>query len=66
MKHFTNALKSINGGMLKEKMAVLMNTWLTHRQMGEAETIYKLFISENLVHLAYLFKHVLRRNAADI
>ena len=42
MKNLVDALKSSKIVGLKEKMSFLMNTWLTHRQMGEAETIYKI------------------------
>ena len=41
MDMLENALK--NGlGSVKEKMCLLMNTYLTRRQMGEAEAVYKM------------------------
>ena len=43
IRNLTDALKSSKLQGLKEKMSLMMNTWLTCRQMGEAETIYKLF-----------------------
>ena len=43
MKNFMNALKDIEYTGVKQKMSLLMNTWLTHRQMGIAEAVYKLF-----------------------
>ena len=33
---------NIHHHTIKEKMCLLMNTYLTHRQMGEAEAVYKM------------------------
>ena len=35
-------LKASNCTDLKEKMKLLMNTWIKHRQMGEAEAVFRL------------------------
>ncbi len=43
MKNFAQSSKSSNSLSLKSKMELMMNTWLTHRQMDEAEIVYKLF-----------------------
>ena len=37
-----NAIKNSNCESLKEKMILLMDTFLTHRQIGEAEAVYKI------------------------
>ena len=38
-----DALKNADSDNIKEKMKMMMNTYITHRQMGEAEAIYKIF-----------------------
>lgn len=43
MKKLIESLKSEYCKGLKDKMVLMMNTWLTHRQMGLAETVYKIF-----------------------
>ena len=43
MKLLLDALKSAGCKGLREKMILLMNTWLTHRQMGESEAVYRIF-----------------------
>ena len=35
--------QSCNSEALRDKMRVLMNTYIANRQMGEAEAVYKLF-----------------------
>ena len=40
MDMLVNALKN-GSGSLKEKMCLLMNTYLIQQQMGEAEAVYK-------------------------
>jgi ATP-dependent DNA helicase PIF1 len=42
IKTLINALKQSNNNDLKAKMKLLHNTWVTNRQMGEAEAVYKL------------------------
>ena len=43
MKILLEALKNTNCGDLKEKMKLLMNTYIAARQMGETEALYKIF-----------------------
>lgn len=43
MKVLIDALKQTNSNNLKDKMITLMNTFISHRQMGEAEAVYKIF-----------------------
>ena len=38
-----DALKTTKVTGLKEKMSLLMNIWLTYRQMEESEAVYKVF-----------------------
>jgi hypothetical protein len=42
VKTIVNALKESKSDDLKDKMRLLKGTWLTNRQMGEAEAVYKL------------------------
>ena len=42
------ALARTNTNDLKEKMRTVANVFLTHRQMGEAEAVYRLLPSTNL------------------
>ena len=42
VKHLVNTLKGSESDDLKEKMKLLMNTWVMNRQMGEAEAVYRL------------------------
>jgi hypothetical protein len=42
IKVLVNTLKASDCDDLKEKMRLLMNTWITNRQMGEAEAVYRL------------------------
>jgi hypothetical protein len=42
IKVMVNTLKASDCDDLKEKMRLLMNTWITNRQMGEAEAVYRL------------------------
>ena len=42
MQILIDAMKNAECDSLKEKMALMMHTFLTHRQMGEAEAVYKL------------------------
>ena len=42
------ALAQTNTNDLKEKMRTVANVFLTHRQMGEAEAVYRLLPSTNL------------------
>ena len=37
-----NTLKATDCEDLKDKMVLLMNTWIKNRQMGEAEAVYRL------------------------
>ena len=37
-----NTLKGSDFEELKDKMKLLMNTWIKNRQMGEAEAVYRL------------------------
>ena len=43
MKVLIDALRETPSSTLKEKMVTLMNTFISHRQMGEAEAVYKIF-----------------------
>ena len=43
MEVLIEALKSAENNDLKDKMTLLMNTFITHRQIGEAEAVYKVF-----------------------
>ena len=43
MSILLEALKKSDCPSLKEKMTLLMNTFITHRQIGEAEAVYKIF-----------------------
>ena len=43
MEILVDSLKNSEFTDLKDKMALLMNTFITHRQMGEAEAVYKIF-----------------------
>ena len=42
IKVLVNTLKANDCDDLKQKMILLMNTWIKHRQMGEAEAVYRL------------------------
>ena len=42
------ALAQADSKDLKERMRIISNTFLTHRQMGEAEAIYRLLPSMQL------------------
>ena len=42
------ALQQANSDDLKDKMKIVSNAFLTHRQMGEAEAVYKLIPSMTL------------------
>ena len=42
IKVLVNTLKTTESDDLKEQMKLLMNTWITNRQMGEAEAVYRL------------------------
>ena len=42
IKVLVNTLKASDCEELKEKMILLMNTWIKNRQMGEAEAVYRL------------------------
>ena len=42
VKVLVNTLKTTDCESLKEKMKLLMNTWIKNRQMGEAEAVYRL------------------------
>ena len=42
VKTLINTLKASDDQDIKEKMKLLMNTWIKHRQMGEAEAVYRL------------------------
>ena len=41
-KFMIETLKASSCTDLKEKMKLLMNTWIKHRQMGEAEAVFRL------------------------
>ena len=43
MEIIIEALKNSENPTLKEKMILMMNTFMTHRQIGEAEAVYKIF-----------------------
>ena len=43
MELLINAMKNSESETLIEKMKLMMNTFITHRQMGEVEAIYKIF-----------------------
>ena len=43
MKILIEALKNTNCEDLKQKMKLLMNTYISARQMGETEALYKIF-----------------------
>ena len=45
MEHLTQAAKEFGRESLKEKMNLMKNIFLTYRQMGEAEAIYRLLPS---------------------
>jgi hypothetical protein len=42
IKVLVNTLKASDCEDLKAKMKLLMNTWIKHRQMGEAEAVFRL------------------------
>ena len=42
VKILVNTLKASGCDDLKDKMKLLMNTWMKNRQMGEAEAVYRL------------------------
>ena len=42
VKTLVNTLKGSDCEELKDKMKLLMNTWIKNRQMGEAEAVYRL------------------------
>ena len=42
MKILIDAMKNADLDGLREKMALMMHIFLTHRQMGEAEAVYKI------------------------
>ena len=50
MEVIKSALEQAKSDDLKEKMKIVSNAFLTHRQMGEAEAIYKLIPSMTLKH----------------
>ena len=43
MKNLNDALKTLRSDGFKERMTIMMNIWLTHRQMEESDAVYKLF-----------------------
>ena len=43
MEYLMNALKTCENQSLRDKMTIMMNTFITHRQIGEAEVVYKIF-----------------------
>ena len=43
MEYLLNALKTCENESLRDMMTILMNTFITHRQIGEAEVVYKIF-----------------------
>ena len=43
LEYMVEAIKNSDSESLKEKMTLLMNTFITHLQMGEAEAVYKIF-----------------------
>ena len=42
VKILVNTLKASECETLRDQMKLLMNTWVKHRQMGEAEAVYRL------------------------
>ena len=42
VKNLVNTINASEDADLKEKMKLLMNTWIKNRQMGEAEAVYRL------------------------
>ena len=41
------ALEQSDAKNVKDKMKIVSNAFLTHRQMGEAEAVYKLLLAMN-------------------
>ena len=48
MEFIKKAIKDTENNQLKERLKIVKNTFLTHRQIGEAEAYYKLFPSFHL------------------
>ena len=48
MEFIKAAIKDSENQPLRDKLKVVKNTFLTHRQMGESEAYYKLFPSMHL------------------
>ena len=44
VKTMVDTMKAHNCEDMKDKMKLLMNTWIKNRQMGEAEAVYRLFL----------------------
>ena len=42
IKVLVNTLKATDSDNMKDRMKLLMNTWIKNRQMGEAEAVYRL------------------------
>ena len=62
------ALKNSDCTSLKEKMLLLMNTFITHRQMGEAEAVYKIFpdfSSKNQIYQLFFCQIALKKKEAN-
>ena len=59
MEFIKKAMKDAENKSLRERLKVVKNTFLTHRQIGEAEAYYKLFKSFKLSdsNCATLFVH---------
>ena len=47
-QHIKEDAKQFGRASLREKLNIIKNTFLTHRQMGEAEAIYRLLPSLHL------------------
>ena len=59
MEFIRRALKDADNEPLKEKLKLVKNYFQTHRQIGEAEAIYRIFFSMHLAssNIATLFVH---------
>ena len=59
MEFIKQAIKDTENKSLRERLKVVKNTFLTHRQIGEAEAFYKLFKSFKLSdsNIGTLFVH---------
>ena len=69
MEFIRRALKDSENEQMKEKLKIVKNQFQTHRQIGEAEAVYRIFPSMHLAssNIATLFVHTgFRKNRSKM